>query len=270
MNIAARRPVSDGTLVRLYHRRCDAAYRRHTPGVNRLLIARPFVLSVYQRLLGRYGPQQWWPAESPFEVVVGAILTQSTAWQNVARAIANLKAAAVLSPQALLALPEEELAALIRPSGYFRAKARKLRAFLAVLADEYEGDLDRLFALSTPVLRERLLAIYGIGPETADSIALYAGGHPLFVVDAYTRRVFERLGLADERVTYAELQRLFSENLPLDVCLYNEYHALIVRHGKYVCRTQPRCGDCVLLAICPTGRRNVEQSPDNKTDEARV
>lgn len=212
----------------------------------------PLVGKVYELLFARYGPQHWWPAETPFEVVVGAILTQSTAWSNVARAIANLKAAGVLDVASLRALPEDELASLIRPSGYFRVKARKLRAFLDVLALDYGGELANLFALPTPVLRERLLAIYGIGPETADSIALYAGGHPAFVVDAYTRRIFHRLGLVDARASYADLQALFVANLPVDVQLYNEYHALIVNHGKYICRTRPRCGECVLAGVCPS------------------
>ena len=214
--------------------------------------SRLLLLTIYERLLARHGPQHWWPAETPFEVAVGAILTQSAAWVNVARAIANLKAAKALSAQALLALPTDELARLIRPSGYFNVKARKVKAFVDVLAADYGGSLDRLLALPTPVLRERLLAVYGVGPETADSIALYAGGHPLFVVDAYTRRVCARLALADANAAYDALQALFSANLPVDVPLYNEYHALIVAHGKYTCRKQrPRCGECVLEDLCP-------------------
>ncbi len=210
------------------------------------------LLNVYERLRAHHGPQGWWPAETPFEMAIGAILTQATAWANVVRAIANLKAAAALSSAALAALPEEELAALIRPAGYFRAKARKLKAFVGVLMDEYGGDLARLLALPTAQLRERLLAIYGVGPETADSIALYAGGHPLFVVDAYTRRLFCRLGLVDERVTYDGLQALFADHLPAAAPLFNEYHALIVRHGKDVCQKRPRCAACVLADLCPS------------------
>jgi endonuclease-3 related protein len=206
--------------------------------------------TVYERLLAHYGPQGWWPAETPFEMTVGAILTQSTAWANVARAIANLKAAGVLNPASLYSLPELELAQLIRPSGYFNAKARKVKAFVGVLVEEYGGELDRLLALPTAALRERLLGIYGVGPETADSIALYAGGHPLFVIDAYTRRICLRLGLADPAVSYDALQTLFMDNLPVDVPLYNEYHALIVAHGKDTCRTKPRCEGCPIADLC--------------------
>ena len=206
--------------------------------------------AVYERLFARNGPQHWWPAESPLEMAIGAILTQSTAWANVAKAIANLRAAAALSVPALQALPEVDLAEIIRPSGYFRAKARKVKAFIATLVAEYGGDLGNLLALPTPVLRERLLAVHGVGPETADSIALYAGGHPVFVVDAYTRRIFSRLGLVDEKVSYEGLQALFSAHLPADARLCNEYHALIVRHGKEVCRKRPLCGECVLADLC--------------------
>lgn len=209
--------------------------------------------AIYQRLLDRFGPQGWWPGETPFEVVVGAILTQSTAWANVARAIANLKGAGVFSPAALRALPLERLEELVRPSGYYHAKARKLKAFLALLAEEYGGELDRLWALPGPELRQRLLATYGIGPETADSICLYAAGRPYFVVDAYTRRVFSRLGLVGERADYDELQALFMENLTADVPLHNEYHALIVRQGKETCQKRPRCGECVLADVCLVG-----------------
>ena len=214
---------------------------------------RPRLLAIYERLLARYGPQHWWPGRTPFEVVVGAILTQSTAWANVARAISNLEAAVALSPGTLQALPLEHLEELVRPSGYYHAKARKLRAFTTLLAEEYGGELEPLLALPGPELRRRLLDTYGIGPETADSICLYAAGVPYFVVDAYTRRVFARLGLVAERVGYPELQALFMDNLPADVPLFNEYHALIVRHGKEVCRKRPRCAGCTLADLCPRG-----------------
>jgi endonuclease III related protein len=217
-----------------------------------------FLMTIYARLGERYGPQHWWPGETPYEVAVGAILTQSTAWTNVARAIANLKEAGVLSPAAMDALPLERLEELIRPSGYYHAKARKLKAFLALLAEEFDGDLARLWALPGPELRGRLLATYGIGPETADSICLYAAGAPCFVVDAYTRRVFARLGLVDEPVTYDELRALFTDKLPPDVALFNEYHALIVRHGKEVCQKRPRCAGCVLADLCPTAWQGAE------------
>lgn len=210
----------------------------------------PLMHKVYQRFLAHYGPQGWWPADTPFEVAIGAILTQSTAWTNVARAIANLKAAGSLDPFVLHRMPDAELAGLIRPSGYFNAKARKVKAFVAVLVEEFEGEMARLVALPTATLRERLLTIYGIGPETADSIALYAGGHPLFVVDAYTRRLAVRLGLAEPNVSYDDLQAIFTANLPVDVALYNEFHALIVAHGKDTCRTKPRCEGCPVADLC--------------------
>lgn len=209
------------------------------------------LLDIYDRLLAAYGPQGWWPADSPFEVIVGAILTQNTAWTNVEKAIAHLRAAGALTPAGLLALTTDEIARLIRPAGYFNTKARKLRAFGEFLAREHAGDLDRLFALDTAALRATLLGIYGIGPETADSILLYAAGRPVFVVDAYTRRVFSRLGLVSDTVAYHDLQALFSGHLPPDVALFNEYHALIVRHGKGRCtRRRPGCVSCPLDTTC--------------------
>ena len=213
------------------------------------------LLTIYRRLLDRYGPQHWWPAETPFEMIVGAILTQAVTWKNVERAIANLKAAGVLSPEAIHALSEEELAELIRPAGYFNAKARKLKAFVAALMERRQGDLDAFFAQELPRLRAELLAIHGIGPETADAILLYAAHKPIFMIDAYTVRLFTRLGLAREGVRYQELQRLFMENLPPDVSLFQEYHALIVAHAKETCRKrQPRCPACPLLDLCPYGQ----------------
>jgi len=209
------------------------------------------LLTIYERLFAAYGPQGWWPGDSPFEVIVGAILTQNTAWSNVERAIANLRAAGALTPAGLLALTAEETARLVRPAGYFNTKARKLRAVVEFLDQEYGGDLARLFTLDTATLRETLLSLYGIGPETADSILLYAAGRPVFVVDAYTRRVFSRLGLVSETVTYHDLQALFSDHLPSDVSLFNEYHALIVRHGKVRCTSrQPGCDSCPLSEGC--------------------
>lgn len=209
---------------------------------------------VYGRLLAAYGPQHWWPGDSPFEVIVGAILTQSAAWTNVEQALGNLKAAAVLSPHGLIGVDEAELARMIRPSGYFNAKARKLKAFAALLAEGFGGDLERLLALSAVELRVLLLATHGIGPETADAIVLYAAGQPSFVIDAYTRRTFVRLGFAPERDTYDSWRAMFTESLPADAALFNEYHALIVRHGKDVCRRQPLCAVCPLLAVCPAGQ----------------
>ncbi len=210
------------------------------------------LMSVYRRLLAACGPQHWWPGETPFEVMIGAVLTQNTAWTNVDRAIRNLKEAGVLSAPALRALPQDELAALIRPSGYFNAKARKVKELVTWLGDRCGDDLDALFAADTAALRDELLAVHGIGEETADSMLLYAGGKPVFVVDAYTRRIFTRLGLhPSQGDRYADFQRLFMENLPPDAALYNEYHALIVNLGKETCRPAPRCGDCPLNAGRP-------------------
>ncbi|MFH0914236.1 MAG: endonuclease [Chloroflexota bacterium] len=213
------------------------------PGVSQALHG------VYRRLLACYGPQHWWPAETLFEVMVGAILTQSAAWVNVEKAIQNLKKAGALSPVALRGLALEELATLLRPCGYYNAKAVKLKA-LANWLKSYGDDLERLWAKSLEELREELLTVHGIGLETADSILLYAGGKPIFVVDAYTRRILSRLGLAPPRDSYPSYQSLFMENLPRDSHLFNEYHALLVQLGKKVCQKTPRCLECCLKEIC--------------------
>lgn len=209
---------------------------------------------VYGRLYAAYGPQCWWPGDSPFEVIVGAILTQSAAWTNVEKALANLKAADALSPQGLARLGEGELARLIYPAGFFNTKARKLKAFVEMLRSQSGGRLEALLAAPPDELRERLLATHGIGPETADSVLLYAAGRPVFVIDAYTRRLFSRLGVTPPRDTYDAWQAQFTANLEPDAALFNEYHALIVRHGKQVCRREPLCQACPLLEICPAGR----------------
>jgi endonuclease-3 related protein len=206
--------------------------------------------NIYQRLLERFGPQHWWPADEPFEVIVGAILTQSAAWANVEKAINNLREAGALSPEALRKLPQPKLAELVYPCGYYNAKALKLKAFADWLGNHYGDDLSRLFALDINDLRRDLLSVHGIGPETADSIILYAAGKPVFVIDAYTRRIFSRLGLAPERDSYAAYQALFMDNLPRDTQLFNEYHALLVCLGKNVCRRQPLCGECPLNDVC--------------------
>lgn len=211
---------------------------------------------IYGALWRHFGPSAWWPAETPFEVIIGAILTQAVSWTNVEQAMANLKADDLLTPAALAQVPEEQLAALIRPSGYYRAKTRKIKAFIEFLATRYGGSLDRFFALTPAIpvqrLREELLAVYGIGPETADSILLYAGGLPIFVVDAYTSRIGSRLNLFPARATYAEIQGFFMTNLPSSARLFNEYHALLVRLGKDYChKGQPVCGVCPLNHLCP-------------------
>jgi len=211
------------------------------------------LLKIYHRLSACYGPQHWWPAEEPFEVIVGAILTQSAAWINVEKAITGLKSAGALSPSILRKLPLSEIAALIYSCGYYNAKALKLKSFCQWLGENYEDDLDRLFSVDTGSLRQQLLAIHGIGEETADSIMLYAGNKPIFVVDAYTRRVISRIGISLDRDSYNAYQMLFMENLPGDVRLFNEYHALLVQLGKAICRKQPICRECCLKDMCRVG-----------------
>jgi endonuclease-3 related protein len=204
------------------------------------------LLDIYQRLMAHYGPQHWWPAQEPFEVIVGAILTQSAAWVKVEKAIDNLKAAGALSPGALRRLPHSEVARLIHPCGYYNAKAQKLKAFAHWFGEQYHDNLDKLFASSTDRLRQQLLDIYGIGEETADSIILYAANKPTFVIDAYTRRIISRIGLTPHSNRYAAYQALFMTNLPSDTRLFNEYHALLVRLAKHVCQPRPLCQQCCL------------------------
>lgn len=205
---------------------------------------------IYHQLMARYGPQYWWPAQEPFEVIAGAILTQSAAWGNVEKAIANLKATGALSPVALHRLTRTEIARLIHPCGYYNTKAQKLKTFAQWLHEHYNGSLNGLFANNIADLRQQLLSIYGIGPETADSIILYAANKPIFVIDAYTRRIIKRLGLAPKNESYTAYQSLFMANLPPDVRLFNEYHALLVCLGKNVCRSRPLCPQCCLNNIC--------------------
>lgn len=212
--------------------------------------AAPSLMDVYDRLLGHFGPLKWWPAETPFEVCVGAILTQNTAWTNVEKAIAALKQAGIMTPASLHDCDPEQLARHIRPAGYFNVKSRRLKDFTSWLLLHYQGSLERMFDGSWQDLRTGLLRVRGIGPETADSILLYAGSKPTFVVDAYTRRLFQRLGLLPEGAGYDETRALFMRGLPADVALFNEYHALIVEQCKRFCRTKPRCTGCPLHACC--------------------
>jgi endonuclease-3 related protein len=206
----------------------------------------------YDTLFAAHGPQHWWPGRTPFEVIVGAILTQNTSWTNVVPAIANLRREKLLTPHALESASFPRLARLIRSSGYFRQKARKLKAFVRFLRVEYGGSLRKMFDTPVPLLREQLLAVHGIGPETADSILLYAGSRPVFVVDAYTRRMLERHGLASPQHSYEEIRAVFERSLPADASLYNEFHALIVHTGKHYCRTRdPRCTECPLGSLLP-------------------
>jgi endonuclease-3 related protein len=206
--------------------------------------------AVYRRLLARYGPQHWWPARTPFEVIVGAVLTQNTAWTNVEQAIANLEAAAALDAQALLDLPEQRLATLLRPSGYFNVKAARLRAVCTWYVAR--GGHARLRRWPSARLRDALLGLHGVGPETADDILLYAFDRPVFVIDAYTRRLFARLGLVEGREPYEALRGACERALGPDAPLYNDYHAQIVQHAKVHCRPRPRCAGCCLADLCPS------------------
>ena len=209
------------------------------------------LLDIYHRLMAHYGPQHWWPADGPFEVMVGAILTQSAAWGNVEKAIDNLKTAGALSPAGIRQLPTAELSRLIRPSGYFNAKAHKLKSLVSWLEKSCHDDLSRLSTTDVIALREQLLSVHGIGLETADSILLYAVGKPVFVIDAYTRRIMSRLNLAPEKDTYSAYQAIFMRNMPADTRLFNEYHALLVQLAKDVChRHKPLCFNCCLQDIC--------------------
>ena len=221
------------------------------------------LLRYYEAIAERLGPMQWWPARTPFEVIVGAILTQNTAWGNVERAIANLRREKLLTLRGLERVSQGRLARLVRPSGYFRQKAKKLKAFGRFLREEYGGSLSRMFNTPTEELREKLLEVHGIGPETADSILLYAGNHAVFVVDAYTKRILERHGLMDGKAGYEDVRALFEQNLPMDLKLWNEFHALIVNVGKNWCRKrQPKCKECPLGAfLTDAQRRDLEAGP---------
>lgn len=214
-------------------------------------------LQIYEKLYKAYGPQHWWPAtDGPFEVIIGAILTQNTAWSNVEKAIRSLKAKRLLSIRALKGVSKSKLALAIRSSGFFNVKARRLKSFMTHLSRHHHDRLVSLFASGVQNLRDELLGIDGIGPETADSIVLYAANKPVFVVDAYTRRIFKRLGfLSPPRPRpnddYHSIQKMFQDHLPKKTSLYNEYHALIVRHAKEYCRKRPVCSLCPLEALCP-------------------
>ncbi|HEX2329243.1 MAG TPA: endonuclease III domain-containing protein [Candidatus Angelobacter sp.] len=240
------------------------------------------IVSYYLALLRRWGPQNWWPAQSRFEVIVGAYLTQNTNWTNVEKAIANLRSDRALSLDSLRKLPLAKLEILIRPSGYYRQKALKLKTFIRHLDKNYSGSLDRMFAQPTEKLREELLSLNGVGPETADSILLYAGGHAVFVVDAYTRRILERHGIITPKTSYEDIRLLIEQAvqstepehlLQLEKGAdprhpqsrmsravrselaqhYNELHALIVRAGNQFCRSTPKCEGCPLRDFLPAG-----------------
>jgi endonuclease III related protein len=248
-SIIKRSPAS--TLKRL------SAPAFHSISVNvkiiemRKSIEKQKLLEIYGLLLTHFGPQHWWPAEEPFEVMVGAILTQSAAWTNVEKGILNLKKAKALSPQALRTLSENEIAGLIHSCGYYNAKTVKLKAFVKWLGERFGDSLEKMFAEDIESLRRELLEIHGVGDETADSILLYAGNKPIFVIDAYTRRIIDRLGLKPPGDRYRDYQKLFMDNLPRDARLFNEYHALLVALGKHHClKSQPVCDGCPVRERC--------------------
>lgn len=211
------------------------------------------LLAIYESLRVAQGHQAWWPGETPFEVIVGAVLTQNTAWKNVEKALANLRRARALAPAPLLRTRRARLQRLLVPAGYFRVKEKRLRSVVRWWAG-HRGDVRRLRRMDLGRLRAELLAVHGVGPETADSILLYAIGHPSFVVDAYTRRIFRRLGLVPARWSYEETRAFFQTNLPADVALWNDFHAQIVRLGNGRCRPTPRCEGCPLASICRVPR----------------
>jgi endonuclease-3 related protein len=212
------------------------------------------LMDFYRAMSTRLGPMGWWPAKTPFEVIVGAILTQNTAWTNVERAINNLRKERLLTPGAIERVPVARLGKLIRSSGYFRQKAKKLKAFVRFARNEFDGSLKRMLSVPTMELREKLLGVHGIGPETADSILLYAGNRPIFVVDAYTRRIMERHNIVNAKDSNDEIRGHFENNLLRDARLYNEYHALIVNTGKNWCRSKnPICAECPLGPFLPHG-----------------
>ncbi len=211
----------------------------------------PTLMRYFAAMSQALGPMDWWPAKTPFEVIVGAILTQNTSWANVERAIAHLRSARMLTPPAIVAARLSRLAILVRSSGYFRQKAKKLKSFVRFLQREYGGSLKRMFNTPTEILREKLLSVHGIGPETADSILLYAGNHPVFVVDAYTHRIFARHGITDGKLEYEDVRALFEEALPRDPQLLNEFHALVVNTGKNWCRLQATSPLSQLRVLAP-------------------
>ncbi len=204
------------------------------------------IKGLYHALYKSFGPQGWWPADTELECILGAILTQNTAWKNVERALGNLKKEGLISIEKLALIPTNVLAQLIRPSGYFNQKAIRIKNFIRFLMENYDGDLQKMLKEDTEALREKLLVIKGIGPETADSILLYAAKKPIFVVDAYTHRILSRHGLIPEDSTYGEIQEVFMDSLPKDTQLFNEYHALFVRLGKEWCKKSPICKGCPL------------------------
>lgn len=209
-------------------------------------MTRETLTEIYQLLYDAFGSQHWWPGETPFEIMIGAILTQNTSWANVEKAITNLKCTERLGPRELEHIGFSELASLIRPAGYFNIKAARVKNFVNWLFEEYDGELENLKGVDTDRLRQELLAVKGVGRETADSILLYALDRTIFVVDAYTARIAVRHGLIESGADYEQLRELFQSNLPQDTQLFNEYHALLVRAGKEFCKPKARCPGCPL------------------------
>jgi len=216
------------------------------------------LLKFYHAMLSRFGPQNWWPAETPMEMIIGAVLTQNTNWANVEKAIENLRKDDLLDAPSLHHMSPEALAERIRPAGYFNVKARRLKNLIAFLMADYQGDVRLLLEEEAGTLRDGLLGVNGVGPETADSIVLYAAHKPLFVVDAYTFRILSRHDLVEDSCTYEELQEIFMDALPEDTQLFQEFHALIVRTGKEFCRKKPLCGSCPLGVFMRCGEDNRE------------
>jgi len=242
--------ASDG-----FRRRIGSESGRTPSQVRSSREAQPPLDEYYNSLFTALGPQHWWPAETRFEVIVGAILTQNTAWKNVEQALENLRGAGLLSFAALEKASLQKLERLIRPSGFFRQKARKLKAFVEFVRSQYAGSLKRMFEDPTPLLREKLLGVFGIGPETADSILLYAGKRPVFVVDTYTRRVLVRHAWTQEKSRYEDIRRMFERKFPGNTATFNELHALIVHAGKTWCRSHdPDCAHCPLGRYLEEGR----------------
>jgi len=206
---------------------------------------RDILLKIYNSLYHYFGPLDWWPGNTPFEIMVGAILTQNTSWSNVEKAVNNLKKENLLEPRKLYRINQEKLAQLVKPSGYYNIKAQRLKNFVNLLVNDFEGSTEKMFSGDGRELREKLLKVKGIGPETADSILLYAGKKPFFVVDAYTKRIFSRHKLISEDSTYYQIQEFFNQNLDRDVELFNEFHAQIVMLGKTICISKnPDCAKC--------------------------
>ena len=213
-----------------------------------------YLRRVYNLLYDRYGPQHWWPADTPFEMIIGAILVQSTAWANAAKALAALRKANALHPTTLARLSEAEIGELVRSSGFYTVKARRVKAFVDHVVEAHDGNMEAMLSQDPNTLRRELLAIHGIGEETADCILLYAAGRPRFVIDEYTRRIIGRLGIGpDPLASYPDLQRFFEESLPADTQMFAEYHALLVALAKDVCRKRPDCARCVLNQVCKYG-----------------